>query len=155
MRDGGRRARREPPPPPKSYTEEKAGWELVISAHVRRVGIKRQVGRVLLEFQWAETNAKRDPDGIASGGRKLILDALVKAGVLDSDRHEHVVGFVDTFETDADATGVCVCFRAVDIMGEWYPAHEAVLLPFRLPDLNELLQLRETSARRSARKAAR
>ena len=51
----------------------------IIQAHLK------PVKEAYIEFQWHELTKKRDPDNIAAGGRKFILDALVKAGILKND----------------------------------------------------------------------
>lgn len=53
--------------------------------------------RAFLRFIWYEPNDNRDPDGVAGGGRKLILDGLVQAGVLPNDKRKHVAGWIDDF----------------------------------------------------------
>jgi len=54
---------------------------------------------VYLRFNWVEPNKKRDKDNIASG-RKFILDALVKSGILENDGWKHIIGFSDRFNVD-------------------------------------------------------
>ena len=56
------------------------------------------IKRARFEFRWVEPNRKRDLDGIAAGGRKVILDSLVLAKVLDNDGWAQIAGWVDTFE---------------------------------------------------------
>lgn len=92
----------------------------------------------------------RDPDGVAAGGRKLLLDGIVKAGVLPTDGARVVRGFVDQFQY-----GVPPGVR-VTIVGDDAQAQiEKAFFPHRLPDLNELLALRESSARRSVKRSLR
>lgn len=43
-------------------------------------------------FEWHELTARRDPDNVDAGGRKIILDALQKAGKLENDNWKHVRG---------------------------------------------------------------
>ena len=50
-----------------------------------------------LRFTWGEPNKKRDPDNIAAGGRKFILDALVHSGILPNDGWANVTGWCDVF----------------------------------------------------------
>jgi hypothetical protein len=59
--------------------------------------------RVRLRFEWHEpkpsrTARLRDPDNISSGGRKIILDGLVQAGVIPDDGWDVVRGWEDHFE---------------------------------------------------------
>ena len=55
------------------------------------------VKRAHFAFEWGEPDRRRDPDNIAAGGRKLILDALVKAGILANDGWQQIAGWSDTF----------------------------------------------------------
>ena len=56
---------------------------------------------VFLKFHWVEANQKRDMDNIASA-KKMILDALVKAGILKNDGWNNIIGFEDTFDIDKE-----------------------------------------------------
>ena len=51
-------------------------------------------------FTWYEKNHKRDKDNIASGGRKIILDSLVKSGILEGDGWKGYGDFQDRFDID-------------------------------------------------------
>lgn len=81
---------------------------------VRRVVLLAQLSRLprferaRFEFAWVEPNMKRDPDGIAGGGRKVVLDGLVQAGVLPGDGWAHVAGWSDRFEVSKAAPGARV-----------------------------------------------
>jgi hypothetical protein len=62
---------------------------------------------VVIAIRWVEQNLKRDRDGIASGGRKIIHDALAEgrggprgwpgAGIIHCDGAHCVAGQVDVF----------------------------------------------------------
>jgi hypothetical protein len=64
-------------------------------------------GPVVIAIRWVESNLKRDRDGIASGGRKIIHDALARgrggargwagAGIIHCDGAHCVAGQVDVF----------------------------------------------------------
>lgn len=43
----------------------------------------------------------RDPDNIAGGAKKLLIDALVVAGVIPNDKHDQIGGWVERFYEDA------------------------------------------------------
>lgn len=58
-------------------------------------------GPVKVKIIWYEANRKRDPDNIASA-KKFILDALVRAGVLENDTHRYISEFSDKFKFDKD-----------------------------------------------------
>ena len=51
---------------------------------------------VFIRFTWIEQNKKRDLDNVAFG-KKFILDAFVKYGILENDNWSHVTGFTDNF----------------------------------------------------------
>lgn len=73
----------------------------------RAAKVKRFDVPVVLTFKWVEPNRRRDRDNVAAA-KKLILDALVKAGVIASDGWHHVIGWTDTFAVDPAKPGVLV-----------------------------------------------
>ena len=56
--------------------------------------------RVDIVITFYEKNNSRDPDNIAAGGTKMILDGLVKAGVIENDNRKHINSISHKFETD-------------------------------------------------------
>lgn len=93
----------------------------------RAAGLKLVTGPVRIHFCWKVTpDMRTDPDNLAAGGRKILLDALlvprpatakssgrIGAGVLPDDSLKWVRGFKDEFESDAKDAGVHVfLFRA-------------------------------------------
>lgn len=62
---------------------------------------------VRFEFRWHEKNRKRDPDNVAAGGRKVVLDGLVLAGTIANDGWGEVASWTDSFEC-GDKAGVIV-----------------------------------------------
>jgi hypothetical protein len=136
-------------PAARSYTAVKTEWEALIATWARR-SFTPWHGPVVLWFEWREADAHRDPDGIAAGGRKLVLDGLVKAGILPSDGARVIQGFVDHFSYGVPP-GVDVTILGNDAAGQ----NEHSIFRHRLPDLNELLALREASARRSVKSQLR
>lgn len=73
---------------------------LVVTA--ARKGLKRwrPSGPVWMTYRWYEPNQRRDKDNISAGGRKIIQDALVEAGVLQNDGWREIRGFTDEFYID-------------------------------------------------------
>lgn len=55
---------------------------------------------VHMHYIWIEPNKRRDKSNISGYGRKVIEDALVKAGVLDGDGWKYIEGFDDEFAVD-------------------------------------------------------
>jgi hypothetical protein len=139
----------ERPPAALDYNSLKAQWEAVIVPWARR-SFPAIVSRVRIALVWCERTKHRDPDGVSSGGRKLLLDGLVKAGRLTGDGAAQIGGFTDSFFWDADEEGVKVemISGVLGIVG-------SAFFPYRLPDLNELLAARELGARRQQRRQLR
>lgn len=90
----------------KMYTE-------IVEYHARAQKIISFPGKVFFTFVWIEKMKKRDKDNIAAGGRKVILDGLVNAGVLGGDNWNYVVGWIDQFAIDFNNPGVIVKMEEV------------------------------------------
>lgn len=73
---------------------------LVVMAARKSLKRWRPEGPVYMTYRWFEPNKKRDMDNIAAGGRKIIQDALVEAGVLKNDGWNDIAGFRDEFYVD-------------------------------------------------------
>ena len=76
--------------------------ERIVSAYIHKQlkGVKFDKP-VSVYFYWYERNLRRDPDNISGFGRKVILDALVRGGVLMDDSMAWVVYLGDYFFIDA------------------------------------------------------
>ena len=83
------------------YNKLKSENQCVISVLIKQVGLK-SMQSAHFEFYWYELNKRRDPDNISAGGRKIILDSLVKSGILSGDGWKQVLGWVDTFRVDKE-----------------------------------------------------
>lgn len=84
---------------------------------------------VWMNFRWVEKNRRRDMDNISSFGRKVILDALVKQGVLQDDGWKYVKGFADRFTVDKNDPRVEVEIIEADAVGHiWLPEDEIFVL---------------------------
>lgn len=70
--------------------------EAEIMPYLRR--LPRFERPVIIHFRWIEKDRRRDCDNICGGGRKFVLDAMVKAGVLKDDGRRYVKAFTDDFE---------------------------------------------------------
>lgn len=79
----------------KKDSESMVTWQ--IRQQLRGIRIEKPV---ILHFIWCEQNRRRDHDNVSSFGRKVIQDALVKAGVLRDDGWDEVIGFTDAFYLD-------------------------------------------------------
>ena len=78
-----------------------------IRAKMRRVRFEKPV---FILFTFYEKDKRRDRDNVASYARKVIQDALVKAGVLEDDGWDYVTGYLDRFEVDKKNPRIVVEF---------------------------------------------
>lgn len=53
-------------------------------------------------FQWYLPNKRKDPDNVAAGGTKMLLDGIVEAGVLPNDGYKQVKQITHKFYVDKD-----------------------------------------------------
>ncbi len=74
-------------------------WALAKAARIDKPGPFERP--VLITFDWIEKDQRRDPDNVAAGGRKLVLDGLVAAGVLKGDGWRHISAWNDRWQTVA------------------------------------------------------
>lgn len=66
---------------------------------------------VVMHYAWYEKDRRRDMDNVSSYGRKIIQDALVKAGFLKNDGWAHIKGFTDSFYVDSKRPRIEVTFE--------------------------------------------
>ena len=150
------------------YNALKTTWQATIAAYAKKQRLPEAAKSwrwpIALSWRWYEPDARRDPDGISGGGRKLIVDALTSctgrcrqpcgmhAGVFPTDGHRHVqrfrweefyVGLESERGGAIEAVTVGI-YEGERIVGVF-------VVPARLPDLNELLAARELGARRMVR----
>jgi len=79
------------------YTQTKKRHTHSLVALIHAQGLRPVTGPVWVFCTWTEAGKLRDPDNIASGGCKLILDALKAAGIIANDGWRHIVGFEHRF----------------------------------------------------------
>ena len=63
---------------------------------------------VIIDFTWTEKDRRRDPDNIAGFGTKVILDALVEAGVLPDDSQRYVRKLTNFYDVDKNNPNIRV-----------------------------------------------
>ena len=63
---------------------------------------------VSIHFDWYCENRRVDPDNIAAAGKKMVLDGLVAAGILEGDGWAHIAELSDKFFVDAKQPRVVV-----------------------------------------------
>lgn len=78
------------------YAAIRRRWGRVLVARLRLAAPPR-FRRAWVRFTWIEPGRRRDPDNVAAGGRKLLLDAFVQAGVLPDDGWRAIAGWTDRF----------------------------------------------------------
>lgn len=96
-----------------AYSRMKRQWTDTVWALAKSNGLPSFQRTVSFVFEWREASRRRDPDNVAAAGRKLILDGLVKAGVLPGDGWNSVVAWTDKF-TLVGALGPPGCLVTMD-----------------------------------------
>ena len=74
--------------------------EQVVMLAAQKLRRVKFTGPVVMRYTWYEPNRRRDKDNVSSFGRKVIQDALVKAGILPNDGWANIDGFSDEFAVD-------------------------------------------------------
>ena len=90
-----------------TYGRDKKRWAEVILVEIKRQKLK-PMRNVRIYWAWAEQDMRRDPDNIMGIGKKFILDALVKGGILPNDGWKNIAGMSDTWVVDTYSPGVYV-----------------------------------------------
>jgi len=98
------------------YTIQKNETEDYIIKHIwmqsnLQVGKSIIFGKCKIDFLWIEENRRRDPSNVCAGGRKFLLDAMVKIGLLKNDNWL-VAEFSDEFIVDKNQAGVQITITA-------------------------------------------
>ena len=73
---------------------------------------------VHLHFDWCRKDRKTDPDNIASA-KKIVIDGLIQAGILEGDGWAHVCGLSDAFHIDKGNPRVVVTITHSPAPGRW------------------------------------
>lgn len=92
------------------YAKMKKKWGHTVALYAKSQRFARIEKPSHFEFEWMEATAHRDPDNVSSGGRKVILDALQGAGLLENDNAKWVLSFADVFSYGKDV-GVVLTVR--------------------------------------------
>jgi hypothetical protein len=102
------------------YTSLKDRYGKQVAAHIQCAlnaqcgGVPELPDRLLgtIRFDWRERERRRDPDNIAAGGTKLILDAMKDIGLISSDGwklyKEGAIAILHAFHIDKSQPGVTV-----------------------------------------------
>lgn len=79
----------------------KAKWCKTVALIARTSCTPRFDRGAYVHIECVEPNRKRDPDGVCSGAAKVVLDGLVKCGVLAGDGWGHILGLSYSWRVDA------------------------------------------------------
>jgi Holliday junction resolvase RusA-like endonuclease len=93
------------------YAPLKRAWGKNVRIFCQAQKIKPVTTRCDLRFTFTEAHDRRDPDNIASGAMKLILDGLVAAGILADDGQQQIGAItINPIKVDRnpDAQGVII-----------------------------------------------
>jgi Holliday junction resolvase RusA-like endonuclease len=94
------------------YADMKRHYCQIISVLAYKMDKHTKPVNVFIDYY--EPTAKRDPDNIAAGGAKLILDSLVKAGVIQNDTQKYIKSITQTVSVDRDNPRVVVDLKEVE-----------------------------------------
>ena len=89
----------------KQQAQELVMWHIL--SQIRRCKFTKPV---FLLFTFYEQDRRRDHDNVSSFARKVIQDALVKAGTLQDDGWDQVTGYLDKFAIDKKKPRIVVEF---------------------------------------------
>lgn len=89
------------------YSALKKEWGSIIQSCIAQAKLK-PMKRAHIYFHWQEKDKRKDPDNIAGIGKKFILDALVKAGILPDDGWDEIAGWTDVWRVQKDNVGVLI-----------------------------------------------
>lgn len=72
-----------------------------------------------MQYIWFEKDRPRDKDNVSSMGRKIIQDAMVKAGILSNDGGAEIDSVEDRFEVDKKNPRVEITIEEVGHGPKW------------------------------------
>lgn len=73
---------------------------LIIMQVKRQVRGFRPEYPLVMHYHWYEDSKRRDKSNVCAYGRKVIEDALIKAGIIAGDGWKYIDGFTDEFSVD-------------------------------------------------------
>lgn len=84
-----------------SYSEivNRSIYQSIVSEICNHINESRlmKMNRVWIDFIWVEKNRSRSLSKISSVGREIVIECLVKCGVIESNQWSSVIGFSDHF----------------------------------------------------------
>lgn len=92
----------------RAYSRLKRDWTNTIHLLARAAKLGRAPTPAFLRFVWVEPNRRRDPDNFCAGGRKLLLDGLVAAGVFSDDGWDEIAGWRDEWQIGSPGVRIVI-----------------------------------------------
>ena len=94
-----------------AYAGMKKKWGRTVSLYALQQKFQPIVAPAHFEIECLEPNRRRDPDNIAAGAQKIILDALQESKLLGNDGWEDVLSLMVSWTVDKVAPGVRLIVR--------------------------------------------
>lgn len=95
---------------PYAYARMKKKWGEVVALYAQKDRLERLEGPTHFSFHFMERDRRRDPDGVAAGAMKVILDSLQLLRILPGDGWKWISGIDFTWEV-SKTPGVVVTMR--------------------------------------------
>jgi len=80
-----------------AYANLKKDYTALVMIHAQKL---KPVDRADFEITWYCKDRRKDPDNVAGGGLKMLLDGLVKAKILKDDGWSQIGSITHKFEID-------------------------------------------------------
>lgn len=93
------------------YAQQKNAATVKVCVLARRARCRPVQGPIELSFAIYAPDRRTDPDNVAAGVHKAVLDGLVMAGVLPDDGWQWIAGWHDAFAVDKANPRVEVTWR--------------------------------------------
>ncbi len=86
---------------PRAGARLKREYQESVMWAAKAARIKKFSAPVHVHITYIEPNMRRDKDNISSGGRKIVLDALVKLGIIENDNWRWIGNKEDSGQSDS------------------------------------------------------
>lgn len=92
------------------YNRIKQDWTSRVATFAKAARLYPVQGPIRFIAIWHAESRRLDPDNLAAGGRKVILDGLVKAEIIENDGWKQVSAWQDEFVLVPGKVGVQLFF---------------------------------------------
>lgn len=93
-----------------AYAKLKKDYTALVMIHAKGLP---EVKKADFEITWYCKNKRKDPDNVAGGGTKILLDGLIKAGIIPNDGWNEVNSITHDFKVDKDNPRIEVEIREI------------------------------------------